>query len=193
MQVAIIKYNAGNTQSVIYALNRLGIEPILSDNAEVLAKADKIIFPGVGEASTAMKFLKERNLEQLIPALKQPVFGICLGLQLMCTHSEENNTAGMNIFPVAVKRFAATEKVPHMGWNSLSHLKSPLLNGISEQDYVYFVHSYYAELSEYTIAQCDYILPFAAVMQKENFYAAQFHTEKSGLAGARILQNFISL
>ncbi len=193
MQVAIIKYNAGNTQSVIYALNRLGIEPILSDNTEVLSNADKVIFPGVGEASTAMKFLKERNLDLLIPTLKQPVLGICLGLQLMCTHTEENDTNGMNIFPVGVKRFAATEKVPHMGWNSLSHIQSPLLAGITAQDYVYFVHSYYAELSDYTIAECDYILPFAAVMQKDNFYATQFHAEKSGLTGARILQNFISL
>lgn len=193
MQVAIVKYNAGNTQSVIYALNRLGIEPILSDNPEELLKADKVIFPGVGEASTAMRFLKERNIDQLLPQLKQPFLGICLGLQLMCTHSEENDTEGLNIFPIMVKRFPAKDKIPHMGWNSLNHIASPLLKGITEQDQVYFVHSYYAELSPFTIAQCDYITPFSAVLQKDNFYATQFHAEKSGLVGATILQNFIAL
>ncbi|TAH25707.1 MAG: imidazole glycerol phosphate synthase subunit HisH [Cytophagales bacterium] len=193
MQVAIIKYNAGNTQSVIYALERLGIKPLLSDEPEVLSAADKIIFPGVGEASTAMKFLKERNLDKIIPTLKQPVLGVCLGLQLMCTHTEENNTVGLDIFPTQVKRFPAKDKIPHMGWNNLTDIKGQLMNGITEQDYVYFVHSYYAELSMHTLASCNYILPFAAVIQKDNFYATQFHPEKSGSVGSNILQNFLNL
>lgn len=193
MNIAIVKYNAGNTQSVIYALNRLGIEPLLSDNAEELSKADKVIFPGVGEASTAMRFLKEKNLDVVLKNLKQPMLGICLGLQLMCLHSEENDTEGLGIVPIYVKRFPAKEKVPHMGWNSLSNVKSDLMKGIGSEDYVYFVHSYYAEPSPYSIATCDYILPFAAAIQKDNFYALQFHAEKSGKVGEKILQNFISL
>ncbi len=192
MKIAIIRYNAGNTQSVIYALNRLGIEPIVTDNAEELKSCDKVIFPGVGEASTAMNYLKERNLDSLIISLKQPVLGICLGLQLMCTHSEENDTDCLGIFPMAVKRFPAKDKVPQIGWNSITHLKGNLFQGIKEKEYVYSVHSYYAELhTKYTIAQTNYILDYSAAIQKDNFYAVQFHAEKSSEVGARILENFI--
>ena len=193
MQVAIIKYNAGNTQSVVYALNRLGVEPVISADPEVIKKADKVIFPGVGEASTAMSFLRERNLDLLIKELKQPVLGICLGLQLLCDYSEENSTECLGIIPVRVKKFPALDKVPHMGWNTISHLKGELFKGVKEEEYVYYVHSYYAELSKYTIAETDYILPYACALQKDNFYAVQFHAEKSSVTGAKILQNFIEL
>jgi glutamine amidotransferase len=194
VKIGIIRYNAGNTQSVIYALNRLGIEPVVTDDQEVLKSCDKIIFPGVGEASTAMSYLKERGLDKLIPSFKQPVLGICLGLQLMCQHSEENNTDCLGIFPMNVKRFPANDKVPQMGWNSITHLKSDLFKGLKENDFVYFVHSYYAELNtSYTIAQTDYILPYSSAIQKDNFYAVQFHTEKSSEVGEQILKNFISI
>lgn len=200
MNIAIVKYNAGNTQSVIYALNRLGIEPIVSDEAEVLQRADKVIFPGVGEASTAMNYLRARGLDTIIKNLQQPVLGICVGLQLLCRYSEENNTECMGIFDVAVRRFQpseeqkATLKVPQIGWNNLFDMCSPLFAGISEQDaYVYFVHSYYAELSPYTIAKSNYCLDFSAALHKDNFYAVQFHTEKSGAVGAKILDNFLRL
>ncbi len=194
MKLAIIRYNAGNTQSVIYALNRLGIDPIVTDDPEELQSCDKVIFPGVGEASTAMHYLKGRGLDQLIPSLTQPVLGICLGLQLMCRHSEENNVDCLNIFPMEVKRFPAEGKVPQMGWNSIMHLKSDLLKGLNENDFVYFVHSYYAELHpEYTIAQTDYILNYSSAIRKDNFYAVQFHAEKSSEVGATILKNFIEL
>jgi imidazole glycerol-phosphate synthase subunit HisH len=194
VKLAIIRYNAGNTQSVIYALNRLGVDPIVTDDPAELQSCDKIIFPGVGEASTAMNYLKERKLDQLIPSFKQPVLGICLGLQLMCSHSEENNTDCLNIFPMKVKRFPAQDKVPQMGWNSISHLKSDLLKGLKENDFVYFVHSYYAELHDkYTIAQTNYILDYSSAIKKDNFYAVQFHTEKSSEVGAQILKNFIEL
>jgi glutamine amidotransferase len=191
MKVAIIKYNAGNTQSVIYALNRLGVEPIVTDSLEEIHKADKVIFPGVGEASTAMSYLKSRNLDRLIPSLKQPVLGICLGLQLMCTHSEENDTVCLNIFPIQVKKFPAGDKVPQMGWNSLHDLKGPLYKGIPENSYVYFVHSYYAEPSQYSAAVTDYILPYSSSIYKDNFYAVQFHAEKSSEVGSKILKNFL--
>ncbi|HWZ23273.1 MAG TPA: imidazole glycerol phosphate synthase subunit HisH [Cytophagaceae bacterium] len=194
MKIGIIRYNAGNTQSVIYALNRLGIEPVVTDNQEELKSCDKIIFPGVGEASTAMSYLKERGLDKLIPSFKQPVLGICLGLQLMCQHSEENDTNCLGIFPMNVKRFPAKDKVPQMGWNSITHLKSNLFRDLKENDFVYFVHSYYAELNDnYTIAQTDYILPYSSAIQKDNFYAVQFHTEKSSEVGEQILKNFISI
>lgn len=194
MKLAIIRYNAGNTQSVIYALNRLGVEPVVTDDPEELKSCDKIIFPGVGEASTAMTYLKERGLDRLIPTFRQPVLGICLGLQLLCSHSEENDTDCLNIFPMKVKRFPAKDKVPQMGWNSITHLKSDLLKGLKENDFVYFVHSYYAELhDQYTIAQTNYILDYSSAIKKDNFYAVQFHAEKSSEVGAKILENFITL
>jgi glutamine amidotransferase len=193
VKVAIIKYNAGNVQSVKYALNRLGIEPIVSDSEEELRAADKVIFPGVGEASTAMNYLKSKNLDKLIPQLKQPTLGICLGLQLMCKYSEENSTPCLNIFPMTVKRFPSTEKVPQMGWNSIGKFKGKLFTGIREGSYVYFVHSFYAELSQYTAAVTDYVLPYSSAIEKDNFYAVQFHAEKSAKEGALILKNFIEL
>ncbi|MCS7005073.1 MAG: imidazole glycerol phosphate synthase subunit HisH [Cytophagales bacterium] len=192
MKVAIVKYNAGNVQSVIYALHRLGIEPLVTDVAEELMSADKVIFPGVGEAQTAMRYLRSKKLDQLIKRLKQPVLGICIGLQLLCNHSEEGDTNCMGVFDVNVRRFPNVKKVPQIGWNNIYHLKSPLFEGIAEQEYVYFVHSYYAEISPFTIAEAEYILPYSAALQKENFYAVQFHAEKSGKIGSKILENFLS-
>ncbi|NME66870.1 imidazole glycerol phosphate synthase subunit HisH [Flammeovirga aprica] len=193
MKVAILKYNAGNVQSVRYALQRLGIDPILTDNAEELKSADKVIFPGVGEAKSAMDYLKARQLDQLIKDLKQPTLGVCLGLQLMCKHSEERNTDCLGIFDVNVKKFESeTLKVPHMGWNNIHDLKTPLYEGISNEDYVYYVHSYYAELCENTIAVTDYVNPYSASLHKDNFYAAQFHPEKSGDVGQKIIENFLT-
>lgn len=191
--IAIIDYNAGNIQSVRFALNRLGIEPVLTNDAEQLMNADKVIFPGVGEAGTAMKFLKEKNLDKLIPQLSQPVLGICLGLQLMCEHSEESNTDCLGIFPVKVKKFKPVMKVPHVGWNSICNLESPLFIGCSDNSFVYYVHSYYAETGEHTIAETNYINPFSAALQKNNFYAVQFHPEKSSAVGEQILMNFLAL
>ncbi|MGY6742993.1 MAG: imidazole glycerol phosphate synthase subunit HisH [Cecembia sp.] len=197
MKVAVIKYNAGNVQSVLYALERLGTEAVLTDNIETISKADKVIFPGQGEASTAMKYLKERKLDQLIPELKQPFFGVCLGQQLLCDFSEENNTSCLGVFPVKVKRFIPENtvefKVPHVGWNNVFDKKGPLFEGLGDQSYVYYVHSYFCELSEFTIAKTHYIHDFAALMQKDNFYAMQAHPEKSGLVGERILSNFLQL
>ncbi|HSZ72308.1 MAG TPA: imidazole glycerol phosphate synthase subunit HisH [Cytophagaceae bacterium] len=195
MRVAIVKYNAGNIRSVAYALNRLGIEPEISDDPEVLSSVDKVIFPGVGEASTAMSYLKKDGLDKLIPSLQQPVLGICLGLQLMCRHSEENDTDCLNIFPVQVKKFPAMEniKVPQIGWNTVRDLKSPLFKGIAENAYMYFVHSYYAEQNSFAIATTDYMFPYTSAIQKDNFYAVQFHAEKSGDAGGQIIENFIRL
>ncbi|WP_422009436.1 imidazole glycerol phosphate synthase subunit HisH [Roseivirga pacifica] len=193
MNVVIIDYNAGNTQSVIYALNRLGVEPVLSADQEVIRAADKVIFPGVGEASTAMSFLKERKLDEVIKSLKQPVFGVCLGLQLLCRHSEENDTDCLGIFDINVKKFEAKLKVPQMGWNNLEAMNSPLFDGLNEAPYVYYVHSYYAELSEYTIAETNYVNRFSAALNKDNFYALQAHPEKSGKVGEQILKNFLSL
>ncbi|WP_339701476.1 imidazole glycerol phosphate synthase subunit HisH [uncultured Roseivirga sp.] len=193
MSVVIVDYNAGNVQSVTYALERLGVSPVLSADPEVIRSADRVIFPGVGEASTAMRFLKERKLDEVIKDLKQPVFGVCLGLQLMCAHSEENNTDCLGIFDVQVKRFEPTLKVPQMGWNNLEHTIGPLFKGIEADSYVYYVHSYYAETSEYTIATTEYVNTFSAALNKDNFYALQAHPEKSGKVGERILQNFLDI
>lgn len=199
MDIVIIKYNAGNIESVNNALGRLGVKAEITADPEKIRKADKVIFPGVGEASTTMAYLRKHKLDELIVSLKQPVLGICLGLQLMCSHSEENDTRCLGIFDEKVKRFVPKPgeeyitKVPHMGWNAIHDLKSNLMQGIGEKEYVYFVHSYYAEKSEHTIATSDYILPFSAALHKGNFYATQFHPEKSGDIGARILANFLKI
>ncbi len=191
--IAIIKYNAGNISSVKNAVERLGFECIITDNPDEITCAEKVIFPGVGEASSAMKYLLERNLDTLIKSLTQPVLGICLGLQLMCRHSEEGNTDCLGIFDAAVKKFPSTDIVPHIGWNNLYDTTSLLFNGFGNNDTVYFVHSYFAEICEQTIAKCNYILPFSAAMRKNNFFATQFHPEKSGNVGEKILKNFLSL
>lgn len=191
--IAIINYNAGNTRSVENAITRLGYNCKITNNAEEIAGASKVIFPGVGEARSAMQVLKSTGLDELLPKLNQPVLGICLGMQLMCNHSEEGNTTGLGIFPIKVNRFKATERVPHMGWNTLSNLESPLFNGITEKDDFYFVHSYKAELSPFTVAACHYIEPFSAALNRANFYATQFHPEKSGDMGTQLLKNFIEL
>ncbi|MDR6922492.1 MULTISPECIES: imidazole glycerol phosphate synthase subunit HisH [Chryseobacterium] len=191
--IAIIKYNGGNVSSVQNALLRLNTDSVVTDDPELILQADKVIFPGVGEASSTMKNLQEKGLDKLIPTLKQPVLGICLGMQLMCAENEEGRTEGMGIFDTQVKRFPPEDLVPHMGWNTVSDLKSPLFSGVDENTDVYFVHSYYCSLSEFTVATCDYILPFSAALQKDNFYAVQFHPEKSGIVGRRILENFLNL
>ena len=191
--IAIVKYNAGNTKSVENAIQRLGYKCVVTDDVQQLQQANKVIFPGVGEASSAMHHLKEKGLDDVVKNLQQPVLGICLGLQLLCKSSEEGDSQGLGIFDVAVKKFPPQDIVPHMGWNNFSECKSALFNGVAITDNVYFVHSYYAELSEYTIAQCNYIIPFSAALQKDNFYAVQFHTEKSGTVGEQILKNFLAL
>ena len=195
LKVAILKYNAGNTQSVIYALQRLGVEPIVTDDKEQLLSADKIIIPGVGEASSAMKYLKEKQLDSLIKDFKQPTLGICLGLQLLCTHSQENNTTCLGIFDTKVKKFVSSEqKVPHVGWNTITELKSTLFDGLNENTFVYYVHSFYAEKSAYTVAQTDYAgVLYSGALQKDNFFATQFHPEKSSLDGQRIVENFLKI
>ncbi|MGG1922684.1 imidazole glycerol phosphate synthase subunit HisH [Chryseobacterium cucumeris] len=191
--IAIIKYNGGNVNSVQNALNRLNVDSVITDDPEQILKADKVIFPGVGEASSTMKVLKEKELDLLIPGLTQPVLGICLGMQLMCGENEEGDTEGMGIFDINVRKFPAKDIVPHMGWNTVSGQTSPLFSGIEKCSDVYFVHSYYCELSDYTTSVCDYILPFSASLQKDNFYAVQFHPEKSGIVGNQIVKNFINL
>ena len=196
MKVAIVKYNAGNVCSVDYALRRLGVEACLTADAEELRKADKVIFPGVGEAGTTMTYLRASGLDGVIRSLRQPVLGICLGMQLMCSHSEEGNAQGLGIFDVDVRRFQPRQhedKIPHMGWNTLSDLKGSLFEGLGEEEYVYFVHSYFVPVCEGTAAVTHYIHPFSAALQKNNFYATQFHPEKSGRVGEQILRNFLAL
>jgi glutamine amidotransferase len=196
MRVAIVKYNAGNIYSVDYALRRLGIEPVVTADAEVLQKADKVIFPGQGEASTTMQYLREHRLDRLIKDLKQPVLGICIGMQLLCRFSEEGNTDCLNVFDAEVKRFMPSrqeDKVPHIGWNTLTGVKNGLFDSGQEGQFVYFVHSYYVPVNACTTAVTDYILPFSASLHKDNFHATQFHPEKSGAVGEAILRNFLNL
>jgi len=194
--IAIVKYNAGNVFSVDCALRRLGVEPVLTDDAELLRRADRVVFPGQGEARGAMAYLRERGLDSVIKSLRQPVLGICIGQQLLCRHSEEGDTDCIGVFDAEVRRFQPTrheEKVPAMGWNSLYELKSPLFKGLREGDYVYFVHSYYVPKCDSTIATTHYINDYSAALQRDNFYACQFHPEKSGKVGERILRNFLEL
>lgn len=199
MKIIIIQYNAGNIESVLNALKRLGIDAEVTGDKEKIMAADKVIFPGVGEASSTMKYLREKKLDQVIVSLRQPVLGICLGLQLMCAHSEEGDTPCLGIFNEKVKRFTPepgqeySTKVPHMGWNALHHVKSELFDSSLENQYVYFVHSYFAGIGDHTIATCNYIVPFSAALQKDNFFATQFHPEKSGEIGELVLKNFINL
>jgi imidazole glycerol-phosphate synthase subunit HisH len=195
MKLAIIKYNAGNIQSVLNALERLGVDAEVTDDAESIRGADKVIFPGVGEASSAMRSLKENNLDAIIKSLRQPVLGICVGMQLLCKHSEENDTDCLGIVSVEVRRFSSSLKlkVPQVGWNNIFELRSPLFKEIPESSYIYNVHSYYAEDSQYTIAKCDYGIEYAAAVQKDNFYGVQFHTEKSAEVGDKIIKNFLDL
>ena len=195
MEVVLIKYNAGNIQSVLYALERIGVSATVTDDQEQIRAADRVLFPGVGEARSAMESLQEKNLDRLIKELKQPVLGICVGMQLLCEHSEERDTPGLGIFDTRVKRFPEMPavKVPQIGWNTIHHLQSPLFAGLPENSYIYYVHSYYAALSSQTIAQSDYGLTYSAALQKDNFYGVQFHAEKSATTGERIIKNFIEL
>jgi glutamine amidotransferase len=198
MKVVLIKYNAGNVQSVLYALERLGVEAELTDDLEKISAADRVIFPGQGEASSAMAYLKERNLDQVIRNTKQPFLGICLGLQLLCTHSEENDTDCLGIFPIKVKRFipsvSGQEKVPHVGWNSLENLvDNPLFKDLPESKFMYYVHSYYAELGEHTLATTSYIHDYTAILHRDNYWAIQAHPEKSSTLGEKLLENFLAV
>lgn len=197
MKTAIIKYNAGNIRSVQFALERLGVNGIVTDNPEEILSADRVIFPGVGEASTAMKYLKERNLDKLITSLQQPVLGICLGMQLLCSHSEENDTPCLGVFDVEVKRFTSPVenllKIPQIGWNNITGLHSGIFEHVPENAYMYFVHSYYAALGADTVAITNYVINYSAALQKDNFYAVQFHPEKSAEHGSRIIENFLNL
>ncbi|MCH2032773.1 MAG: imidazole glycerol phosphate synthase subunit HisH [Tenacibaculum sp.] len=193
MKLVIIDYGAGNIKSIQFAFKRLGVDAVLTNNVEEIQNADKVIFPGVGEASSAMNKLRESGLDKVIPTLKQPVLGICLGMQLMCTSSEEGNTEGLGIFDVEIKRFSNELKVPQMGWNTISNLKSDLFKGIKEDEYMYLVHSYYAEDCKYAIAATNYGINYATALHKDNFYGTQFHPEKSGVEGEKILKNFLEL
>lgn len=196
METVIIQYNAGNIQSVLYALERLDVNALVTDDSEKIKSASRVIFPGVGEASTAMQYLKERQLDQLIVSLKQPVLGICLGMQLMCAYSEENNTDCLGIFNEQVKQFkpdTISVKVPQMGWNTITRLQSSLFEGVEEDSYAYFVHGYYASIGTHTIAQTNYILDYSSALHKDNFYGVQFHPEKSAKVGEQIIQNFLSI
>lgn len=203
MKIVIVKYNAGNIRSVLYALERIGHTAMVTDNADEITNADKVIFPGVGEASTAMNYLRDRKLDKLICSLTQPVLGICLGMQLMCKYSEENNTECLGIFDEKVRRFSpplrqerglgGEAKVPQIGWNSIYHLKTDLFKNVTENSYCYFVHGYYAAKGEHTIATTDYVQPYSSGLRKNNFYGVQFHPEKSALTGERIISNFLNL
>ena len=200
MKLVVLKYNAGNIQSVLFALERLGVSALVTDDAEEISSSDKFIFPGVGEASSAMAYLKERNLDLVIRNLAQPVLGICLGMQLLCKHSEEGNTNCLGVFDANVNKFIFSEdkttrelKIPQIGWNNISRLKSNLFNGIEDNSYCYFVHSYYAELCSDTAAVTDYGIEFSSALQKNNFYGVQFHAEKSSAVGEKILKNFLEL
>ena len=199
MKIVIIKYNAGNIRSVDFALQRLGISASVTADQDEIRSADRVIFPGVGEASTTMSYLKLHKLDTLIRDLKQPVLGVCLGLQLMCSYSEEGDTECLGIFPEKVLKFdpkpeeTALFKVPHMGWNSITGLRTPLFDRINDEEYFYFVHSFYATTGADTAATCNYLVPFSAALQRDNFYATQFHPEKSGKTGAKILENFLKI
>jgi len=195
MKVVIIKYNAGNIRSVLFALERIGVTAVVTDDHEEIRLADRVIFPGVGEASSAMKYLAERGLDKLICSLKQPVLGICLGMQLMCSYSEENNTKCLGIFAEKVRKFPDTPgfKIPQIGWNNIFQLKSSLFNDIAENSYMYFVHSYYVEMCDNATAVTDYIVQYSSAIRKDNFWAVQFHPEKSGDTGQKILENFIRM
>jgi glutamine amidotransferase len=194
MNLVIIKYNAGNIQSVLYALERIGVEALVTDDPEKIQQADKVIFPGVGEASSAMRYLQEHKLDKVIKDAKQPVLGICLGMQLMCTYSEENDTQCLGIFEERVRLFQTTNlKVPQIGWNNIFNLQTPLFTNLPENSYCYFVHGYYASLGEHTIATADYVQPYSAALHKNNFYGVQFHPEKSAAVGEQIIKNFLSL
>lgn len=194
MKVAIVKYNAGNVESVKNALNRLGVEPILTDDAQELRQADRVIFPGVGEASSAMDYLRSRGLDETIKSLTQPVLGVCFGMQLLCEFSEENDTKCLGILPYKVRKFKSKDlKIPQTGWNNIFDLKSDLFKNVTENSYVYFVHSFYVETGAETIATCDYGINFSAAVNHKNFYAVQFHAEKSGAIGEQILENFLNL
>ncbi|MFC5683505.1 imidazole glycerol phosphate synthase subunit HisH [Flavobacterium sp. MAHUQ-51] len=193
MKIVIINYGAGNIQSILFAIERLGYSAVLTNNHEEIQAADKVIFPGVGEASYAMKMLKESGLDTLIPTLKQPVLGICLGMQLMCNHTEEGDTTGLGIFDVDVIKFSPKVKVPQMGWNTIYNLKSDLFKEVAEKEYMYLVHSFYAPLCEETIATTDYEVPYSSALENKNFFGTQFHPEKSGDVGEKILGNFLEL
>lgn len=198
MVLTIIKYNAGNIQSVLYALERIGVEAVVTDDHEQIRSADKVIFPGVGEASSAMRYLKERGLDEVLKNLTQPVLGVCLGMQLMCKHSEENNTECLGIFDEQVRRFnpvlvSGGIKVPQIGWNNIYDLETDLFKALADNSYCYFVHGYYAALGEHTIATTDYVQPYSSALHKDNFYGVQFHPEKSATVGEKILKNFLEL